>query len=614
MRISFVLPFLFAVFFLNAQQTPQQGTIAPSATITLSDTAHTDFEPSVTNIQEQPKPATDLQNKKALLHQQRIKNKADIKKNDARSAKPDAPVLLSGFNGNSAQGTPNDNHIAVSNNGWIVSVVNTNIRVFDTAGVLKSNKSLTVFAQPLGSFSQNSDPRVIYDPDNDRFIVVFFSGVVSSTNKIIVAFSKTGDPTAQWNLYQLPGNYLNDTTWSDYPIVSISKHDLFMTFNQLKDGQGWQTGFRYSIIWQIDKQKGYNGDTLTFNHWSNIQYNNKPVWSICPVMEGAAFTDSVTYFLSVRPSDLNNDSVFLHTITNTQKSGAATLSTRLLKTNTPYGLAPNGIQPSGQQLATNDARVLHAIIHNNRIYYAQNCITPYTTSGIYLGRIDYPTSLSPTITGQIIGYDTLDLGYPAITNIGVGPNDYRSFLVCGYTSDKLFSGTTAFYIDNDGNVSDPLIVKQGEGNVNVLADSIERWGDYTGIQRVYNEPFTAWLAHSYGRTNQVHGTWIAKITTTDTGTITNIKTVSPSIPAKVFPNPVAETDRLTVQFESQKGAHTIIQLTDVSGKILHKLFDEYLKAGVNQFSFNPQPLPSGVFVLQIIENGVVIKTERVVMR
>ncbi|MCS6935130.1 MAG: T9SS type A sorting domain-containing protein [Chitinophagales bacterium] len=596
---------------LPAQVRPLQGNVPLSGSVQLTDTLHPDFEPAVTTIVEQPKPASDLQNKKQQLHQKRIAQKGDVKKNDARGANAPLPEILKGFNGNNAQGTPNDNHLAVSNSGWIVSVVNTNVRVYDTAGTLKSNKSLTIFAQPLGNFTVNSDPRVLYDPDYDRFIVVFFTGINSSTNKIIVAFSKTGDPTGQWHLYQLPGNYLNDSTWSDYPIVSIGKHDLFMTFNQLKDGMSWQTGFRYSIIWQIDKLKGYNGDTLSFNYWSNISFNGKPVWSVCPVMEATAFTDTVAYFLSVRPSALQNDTVFLHTITNTQKSGNATLHTRMIKTTPAYGLAPNGIQPDGQQLATNDARVLHAIIHGQRIYYAQNSITPYNTAGIYLGSIENPASANPIVSGQIIGIDTLDLGYPALANVGTGPSDYRTFMVCGYVSEKLFSGTAAFYIDNNFNVSPPLLVKTGEGNINVLQDTVERWGDYSGIQRVYYEPFTAWLAHSYGRTFSSHGTWIAKITTSDTGSLASVKHFSPAA-VKVFPNPVAEPPRFSVRFESPKGAHTLIQLTDMHGRVLYKLLEDYLKAGINEFSFNPNPLPNGLYSLQVIQNGAILLQEKII--
>jgi len=408
----------------------------------------------------------------------------------------------------------------------------------------------------------------------------------------------------------LPGDYLKDTTWSDYPIVSITNSDLFMSFNQLRDGEDWKTGFRYSIIWQINKAKGYAGDSLEFNYWSKPSHNGKPIWNISTVMEGSDFTSNESYFLSVRPSDLNNDTVFLHTITNSQASGVAQFSTKVLKTNTPYGVAPNAIQPDGQQLATNDARVLHAIIHNNRIYYVQNCIVQgANTAGVYLGRIDNPASATPAVSGSVIGYDTIDLGYPSIAHIGKGSADYRSFLTCSFVTHNQFPGTAAFYIDNDGDVSDMLIVRKGDNNLDILGDTIERWGDYTGIQRRYNEDFTAWLSGSYARSNEFYGSWVAKITTEDSLLISSVKDDEPdNFASSLYPNPTS--DRFQLEFESEKGNHTSIQLFDMQGKLVTILIEDRLKPGTNRFSFSTKQLTKGLYLLRITENGVLKETKR----
>jgi cytochrome c-type biogenesis protein CcmH/NrfF len=40
------------------------------------------------------------------------------------------------------------------------------------------------------------------------------------------------------------------------------------------------------------------------------------------------------------------------------------------------------------------------------------------------------------------------------------------------------------------------LLKSGESAVDILQDSVERWGDYTGIQRKFNEPNTAWISGS----------------------------------------------------------------------------------------------------------------------
>lgn len=582
-------------------------------TINFSDPNLQDWDTKVQNIKAMPMPASDYGNKKVQLQQMRLQYKAtqgSDKTGGNRDAAP-APLLVSSFNANNSQGIPNDNHMAISNAGKIVSVVNTNLRVYDEAGTQLLSRSLSAFANSLGILLDISDPRVMYDPVADRFIVCFFNGSTSATSAIIVAFSETNDPAGNWNFYKLDGSYLNDTTWSDYPIVSMTDNDFFMTFNHLRDGEGWQTGFRYSVIWQIDKAKGYAGDSLEFNYWYNITHQGKSIWSVCPVQGGDFPTGNKSYFLSVRPGDLNNDTVFLHTITDSYASGNAQFSTKVLKAPLAYGLAPNAAQKDGQYLATNDARVLSAMIKNNRIQYAQNCKRmPSVTAGIYIGQIENPDAVAPTLSAEIIGYDTIDLGYPSIAYIGNGAFDNRSIITCSYISTNSNPGTAAFYRDANGNVSDILIVKEGVDLIDVFTDTVERWGDYTGIQKKYNEPNTAWLSGSFGNTNGRYLTVVAKLVNSDSAFVSSVKQVE-EIGSKIFPNPAAEY--FSLQFDLPKGNFTNIALFDGEGKLVRILTADSFKAGTNVLTFNTSYLSNGTYYVQINNNGNVIKTEKLVI-
>ncbi len=619
MKFSFLI--LYVLFTIGvAAQAPtikveRNGTAPLAKTINLSDTALQDWEPQVLTIQEQPKPASDYGNKKEYLTQQRKKKQEQNKVSPpkaARDASPPAPVLLNNFTANNSQSTPNDNHLAISNAGKIVSVVNSNIKMYNDTGLQVYTKSLSSFASALGFLQNISDPRALYDPTTDRFIVMFFAGVTSTTSKIIVAFSQTNEPTGTWNFYILKGNYLNDTTWSDYPIVTIGQSDLFMTFNHLKDGQDWKTGFRYSAIWQIDKAKGYAGDSLQYNFWHNIDLNGKPIWSVCPVQGGSAPSGPETYFLSVRPGDLSNDTLFLHTISNSYQSGNAQFSSKVLKTPIAYGLPPNALQKDGQYLATNDARVLSAMVENNRIQYVQNCIdTQYYTAGIYLGDVENPSSATPTVTGRLISFDTIDLGYPSIAYLGNNQFDNRSAITCSFSSPDTFPGTAAFYRAADGNVSEMLIVKKGEAPENVLADTVERWGDYTGIQRKYNEPNVAWLSGSFVYQTQAYRTWVAKISNTDSAVVSTVNEVEEKIQAKVFPIPA--TEKFSVQFTSPKDNFTRFALYDATGKEVRLLLEDNLKAGTSIFSFSTQYLSNGIYFLSITNKGNLLRTEKIII-
>lgn len=596
------------LFAQNTQVLRQQSTPLAKK-IQLTDLQ--DWEPVLITVKEQPKPAGDYGSRKEYLRQWQRLGTATPANGSSRSQAP-TPVMLNNFTANSgAQGVPNDNHVAVSDSGIVVSVVNTQIRIYNDTGTQLQYKTLSAFANSLGFLSVTSDPRVLYDPVAKRFIIVFFSGINSVTTKIVVAFSETSDPTKQWNVYALSGNPLNDTTWSDYPIVTLSDKDLFMTFNHLKDGEGWKTGFRYSAIWQIDKQRGYDGDTLQYNYFHHIASQGLPVWSVCPVQGGSQPSGPETYFLSVRPGDLQNDTVFLHKISDSYQSGNAQFSSRILKTPVAYGFPPDARQKDGQYLATNDARVLCAMIENNKIQYVQNTTSSSTlSSGVYIGEIDDPSGSNPTVTAQIIADNTVDYGYPSVAYIGNNSFDHRAIITCSHSPADTFPGTVAFYKDATGNISAPLIIKQGDRAVDVLQDTVERWGDYTGIQRKYNEPNTVWLSGSFGASTQVWRSWVAKVVNTDSNIVSGLKEAA-AITAKVFPNPT--TERFSVEIHLPTDNYTRFALYDANGREVKVLLEDNCKAGVSIFSFSTAHLQAGTYFLHISNKGQLLRTEKVVI-
>ena len=226
---------------LHAQS--QKTFIIPLAKTIDASTLPTAFDPVILNIKAQPHPASGSDELKKTLNSQRNfkQNNPPLNKTNATNGAT-LPLIQKGFIANFPNSIPNDNHIAISNGGKIVSVVNSNIRVYDTSGAVLYTKGLSAFSSAIGTFSGISDPRIMYDQDADRFIVLYFSGYYATTSTIIVGFSKTNDPAGSWNFYKVPGNPYNDTSWSDYPILTLTKDELFFTFNLLKDGVvDWRT-------------------------------------------------------------------------------------------------------------------------------------------------------------------------------------------------------------------------------------------------------------------------------------------------------------------------------------------------------------------------------------
>ncbi len=524
------------------------------------------------------------------------------------------PRVNGGFEGNLAgNGTPNDNNLAISNNGKIISVVNSNIYFYDTIGTELFNASLGAWTIDLDITNNKFDPKVIYDDEADRFVVVFLNGTSAFSSKYIACFSSSNDPMDPWNMYKLSGNPLNDTSWSDYPALSLSPEDLFLTINLLTPGQSWQTGFKQSVIWQIDKWSGYNGDsTLTTNLWTDIKEGGINIRNIHPVRpaKGVSFDGNDHYFLSNRNFATESDSIYLIHITDAL-SGNPSLTVELLNSSTNYYLNVDAPQSSGQFLATNDARVLGGIRELDYIQFVGNCTdTTYGNSAIYHGIIHLP---SKTCTGHWISDSVLNLGYANIAGIGYDQNDQQSIISFEYSSATDFAGLAAVYYDGNGNYSPIKPLRTGDGYISVFNDPLERWGDYLGIQRSYTNMCEVWTAGTFGKVNHDNGTWVARIGGEEDCSgfvLSNDENKLSQNGISIYPNPTAEWVNLELKTENE--GILVLDIIDINGKLVRTLVKEAVNIGNYDFKFNVAPLSKGVYVLRAHLNQNTIATHRFV--
>jgi hypothetical protein len=585
------------------------GGVALLKTINLQE-SHLDFNPEILNVDVHPIPSAEYANKKEILLRKRLalENAPAAAPKKTRATAP-SPIITKAFAANTTSSTPLDNDIAISNDGKMISVVNSNMRIYDDTGKIITTKSINTMAAAVGNFAYISDPRVLYDPEADRFVLVCFTGTLSNESIILVGFTQTNDPNGNWNFYGLNGGSFNDSTWSDYPIIALSKSDLLMTFNQVKDNVSWTIGFKQSVIWQIDKQKGYNADSLEYTLWSNLQLNGVNYRNICPAKQQSFPYTDTNYFISVRNVDFENDSVFLFTLNNSYKSGTAAIGTQTLISNKKYGFPPNAIQKNqtfGQQyLMTNDARVLAAIYENDRIYFGSNTVNPqFINAGIYLGTIKN-VAASPVVTADIFSRDTMEYAYPSMAYMGNSPTDHKVLFGFSHCVKQGFPGNSILYRDALDNYSEINVATYGTSICNVLADSNERWGDYSGIQKKYNTSTKAYMANSSGIGNKFRA-WINIIYNAEAPTAVNPITTAPA-EMLVYPNPSNSDIAISFYMAQKQKVH--IYITDMMGRKLHTIVNDYLKVGNNTFKFSTLPLPKGNYILKLqgTENEIASK-------
>lgn len=517
------------------------------------------------------------------------------------------PVKGTNFVGNTyINGVPNDNDLAISNDGKMVSVINSNIFFFEEDGTGLGNISLANWADTLGLTASKYDPRAAYDPIHDRFIIVCLNGFVDSTSMIIVGFSQTNDPTGDWNMYALPGDPNNDTLWTDYPIIALSHDELFLTGNLLRNNESWQLGFAESICWQIDLDKAYAGDSLETMLWFDVNFNGAPIRNLCPAQGGPGPDGPNMYLVSNRNFAVANDTVFIMEITDSINGNPQYLVDYGLSS-LDYGMPPNAIQQFTQQLATNDARWLDAMVENGNLHFVGNSLAPTTNKvGIYHGIIN-DIGGTRTVTGTMLTDSILDYGYPAITFAGLTPTDHEAMILANYTGTT--TRTTYGVIFYDGiDYSDVVEARPGQSYINAIS-GIDRWGDYSGLQTRYNQPGTVWSAATYARFNQIGGTWICEYTNPN---FVATESPRPLTEVKAFPNPIENL--VQVEFDLEEEVFGEITLLDAQGRVVELFLRDRLRSGLNRFIFSAEPLPAGLYLLQVKADGDVLATKKVIKK
>ena len=537
--------------------------------------------------------------------------------NNLHRSDVDTPVVSYGFMGNSyTYSAPNDNTMAISNDGIIVSSINTNIIFYDTKrDTLLKKMSLRYFSKPLSGISTHQyDPKAIYDYKNDRFILVYLAGSGNSgSSHIVVAFSSSNNPLDDWYLYAIEGNPFNDNSWTDYPAISLSNNELFITGNLIKVGGGsWQTSFKQSLIWQIDKQKGFDGEELDFAIYSDINHKGIPCRNIHPVRGGNKFYGPDMYFLSERNFDIHNDTFFLMKIHKYLSEGDLDLSVKPIISDNSYGMPPNALQPNlTDSLATNDSRVLGAFFHDDKIQFVGNSVDFLTGhASFYHGIIDL-NQPNVYVHLNIFSDSLLEYGYPNLSFCGTTPESQQSIISYNYTSYKTFPGMGAFiYKGSDDGYSMPINLKSGDASIKVL-DGNQRWGDYSASQPMYNKKGQVWVAATYGRqwySENVYGTWIAALNSQleDVVLVDEGKNIS----SKVYPNPVSNNFAV-IEFNLEKSEVIIIDIVDIYGKHIDCLYNQEALRGRNRVSLSTLPLSNGIYFVVIKNSDKILETHKI---
>lgn len=512
------------------------------------------------------------------------------------------PVIDASFEANaSVDETPSSNTIAVSDDGIIISANNDGVIYFAESGTKLYEAKWVDFFDDNQLTASFFSPRVLYDPVEERFILVTLHGKTSATSRVVISFSKSNNPQAGWYVYKLPGNPLADGTWFDFASIGISTNEVYISGNLIEG-----TTFKQAIVYQINKTDGYVGGFLDWQFWSD--FFNGPV-SITPASYGHHGDYGPGIYL-ISSAAAGDDAYWFWDLDN-DIGGDPELIGYIVPCDMYSPPADASQSGSPDLLETGDSRTTNAFYLDGIVHFVHNLDVGAGFSGIRYNRMGVQgQSLS---TGTYGESGNADIAHAGVASFATSASD-RSVMISFLRSGaSLFPEFRVVNVDGGMAWSTAALVKGGETYVDRLP-GLERWGDYTGIARRHNstDPRT-WSAGSAGanvagQIDHTYKTWIGEVTNGQNVSTTDI---SRSLTFSVTPNPVS--DYMEISFTMTESIPMMIALYDTHGQLVRTLYQDTPSAGSHKMSFHRGDIPVGAYVISVSSLGSMLGSDMIVV-
>ena len=405
---------------------------------------------------------------------------------------PDAPGV-----GTTKTETPPDTNGAVGRDKLMVPLNSNYVIERKSDGAVLSRVSMTAFWEPVGAHNP-FDPRVLYDPYSDRWLVSAADDPLLSSSLILYGISDTADPLGSWHLYALHSDE-SGATWADFPTLGFSRSSVAIGVNMFARSSLKYVRGRLIVLDYASLRAGTGGNP--------VAVDLPGVFSLMPAVTDSP-TETTLYLVehldgfsaTYRFWSLNGSTLTL--------VGGAPRTNPLGAFGSP-GAADLLPQQGGVSISAGDSRIGSAVFRNGHVWYAQTIGMPPTATGFALrtavqwveldtngafvqgGRIDDPRAL-PWNGGHWYAFGSLAVN--ARNDVLVGFSEFQSndYADAGYA---FRSGT-----DPPGTMGAPVTLKDGEGPyVKRREDDRNRWGDYSATQVDPSDDLTLWTIQEYAR-------------------------------------------------------------------------------------------------------------------
>jgi hypothetical protein len=467
---------------------------------------------------------------------------------------------------------PPDQGLCVGN-GFVVETVNTAVRVRTTSGVSltgvvplnqffglrpevirATETTLAVYGQFM------SDPKCYYDASLSRFFLTALeidvdprTGDFSGSSSVLIAVSKTSDPTAQWYTFKLDttndgkSNHPGCPCFGDQPLIGADANGFYVTTNEFPLSGA---GFNGAQVYAMSKSALAGGLVPALVRFEGpIALAEAIAYSVQPAATppGGAFASAAggtEYFMSSLEFTGSLDNrIAVWALTNTRSLNDRVPNVALsyvVVESEVYGMPipaaeqPDGPRPLGDQLKakvefldSNDDRMNQVVYAAGKLFSGVNTVVKTENAPARAG-IAYFV-VTPAVSSRgVLSASMFNQGYisvnrahvmfpaVAVNTTGVGAITFTLSALDRYPSAAYVT------LNRDGAASDVHIAATGAGPEDGFTgyavfggNRVARWGDYSAA--TVDETGRIWMATEYipnlPRTPSANwGTYIASLT------------------------------------------------------------------------------------------------------
>jgi hypothetical protein len=421
---------------------------------------------------------------------------------------------------------PPDPHIAVGPSHVIV-VVNSSIAIFDRntgAQLLQSTAAYwfrNTVPAPAGGFIY--DPKVIYDPQAARFVILFLCTDDVSKAEYLVSASQGPNAMGNWNSYNLDATKNGDqptSNWADYPGLGFDYSEaIYVTSNQWQFG----AGFQYSKVRIIPKSQIYSGSAVTYTDLWNMTYaDGSTVFTIKPA---TTYSNANGEFLL---SNIWYGSNYTTYWKVSDPLGTAHL-TRKPQVNlaADYPSPPNMQQQGGSPVGSLGSMTQDVTYRNGKVYTTFEEGFDWGSGQVAAIRVlGIDTLSSSASVDKVFGSDQKYYFFP---NIYVDPLN-KIYLVYNRSASDEYIAVR--YVEDLLNDNTSRVLRAGDGP-HSGGDPV-RWGDYAGVAGDALGQDRVWICSEYSVASQSSwSTWVGLLPSKITKPVLALPLDAAKIPSPV---------------------------------------------------------------------------------